>query len=509
MMNHGGDPLAPARLLALGTEELLGIVGGKRWFATRGAKPASVRVTSVVPVEFPDGRYAVTRLEVVSDGGVAAEYQLPLAVDADGRLHDATDDPTFREGLATACGRGASFEGEGVRWVVEPVGATPLVLPAGVDVRLISSEQSNTSILIGDAAILKLFRRIQPGVHPDVEVTDFLTRRHDFPHAAVLLATLRFEEDRGSTVAGMLQELVPEATDAWRYALERSAPWFSGEGGAVSSRRPKPKVRTVGDDPAEVPFQTDARRLGEVTRELHEVLASDSDDPEFAPEPADVGDVRRWGESVTRQVDEALALLERGASNGALPGDRSGEVAAVLQRRQHYLSRVEEMVEEIGDDGGFMIRHHGDYHLGQVLRSSSGQFIIIDFEGEPARPLPERRQRHSALRDVAGMLRSFSYAAATLASSAGGSIDSRTREIRAGRWERACRVAFVDGYLGAASTHEEDETGLLPEAPENVRLMIDLFEMEKVFYELAYELNNRPDWVWIPLRGIAQLTFAR
>jgi trehalose synthase-fused probable maltokinase len=166
-------------------------------------------------------------------------------------------------------------------------------------------------------------------------------------------------------------------------------------------------------------------------------------------------------------------------------------------------------VEEIGDDGGFMIRHHGDYHLGQVLRSSSGQFIIIDFEGEPARPLPERRQRHSALRDVAGMLRSFSYAAATLASSAGGSIDSRTREIRAGRWERACRVAFVDGYLGAASTHEEDETGLLPEAPENVRLMIDLFEMEKVFYELAYELNNRPDWVWIPLRGIAQLTFAR
>jgi trehalose synthase-fused probable maltokinase len=508
-MHAGGDPLAPARLLALGTGELLDVVGGKRWFATRGARPESVRVTSVIPVEFADSSFAVTRLEVVSDGGVAAEYQLPLSVDEDGRLRDATEDPAFREGLATACGRGASFEGESARWIIEPAGATPLVLPADVDVRPISGEQSNTSLLIGESAILKLFRRIQPGVHPDVEVTEFLTRRHDFPHAAVLLATLRFEDERGPTVAGMLQELVPDATDTWRHALECSAPWFRGEGDHRGVRDGRAKVRTVGDDPAEVPFATDARRLGEVTRELHEVLSSDPDDPGFAPEPADADDVQRWGESVTRQVEEALSLLERGASGGALAGDRAGEIGAVLRRRQHYLSRVMELVEEIGDDAGFMIRHHGDYHLGQVLRSSSGQFVIIDFEGEPARPLHERRQRHSALRDVAGMLRSFSYAAATLASSEGAGLDARTREIRAGRWERACRVAFVDGYLGAASPHEEDEAGLLPEAPENVRRMIDLFEMEKVFYELAYELNNRPDWVWIPLRGIAQLTFAR
>jgi predicted trehalose synthase len=145
-----------------------------------------------------------------------------------------------------------------------------------------------------------------------------------------------------------------------------------------------------------------------------------------------------------------------------------------------------------------------------VLRSSSGEFIIIDFEGEPSRPLAERRLKHSALRDVAGMLRSFAYAAAALAAEEGGKLDVPMREVLVGRWERGARLAFVDGYLaGSYEPAEEDETGLLPEDPANVERMIGLFETEKVFYELAYELNNRPDWAWIPLRGISQLMFAR
>jgi trehalose synthase-fused probable maltokinase len=505
------DPLDPARIARLETEELLGLLETRRWFAAKSGRPRAARVAAVIPVELAEGRFVITRVAVTDAAGGESQYQLPLAADGAGRLIDAVEDPTFLDGLVSLCGRGARFEHEGESWIVEPAGNTPLVLPPDAKVSVLSVEQSNTSLRVGDAAILKLFRRLQPGVNPDVEITDFLTRRHSFPHAAVLLAVLRFEGRDGNTVAGMMQELVPEAQDGWRYALECAAGYFRAGGkepGAGSSRE-KPVIDVVGKESRQPPFVTDAARLGEVTRELHEVLASDHDDEGFAPEPATGEDVAAWGSNVRRQIEGALDLLERAAGGKSIPAERSGEVTALLRRREHYLTRVEEMVESIGDDAGFLIRHHGDYHLGQVLRSSSGEFIVIDFEGEPSRPMDERRSKHSALRDVAGMLRSFSYAAATLAISEGSGLDPRTREIVAGRWERACRVAFVDAYLAAGSAEEEDEAGLLPEDPDNVRRMIDLFETEKVFYELAYELGNRPSWVWIPLRGISQLMYAR
>jgi maltose alpha-D-glucosyltransferase/alpha-amylase len=152
------------------------------------------------------------------------------------------------------------------------------------------------------------------------------------------------------------------------------------------------------------------------------------------------------------------------------------------------------------------IRVHGDYHLGQVLRAPSGEFIVIDFEGEPLRPLGERREKTSPLRDVAGMLRSFAYAAATLAISTEKKLDMPTRELRVARWERDVRGAFLDGYLATA---DEEDTGFLPEEPAHVQQLIALFETEKAFYELAYELNNRPAWAWIPMRGISKLLTAQ
>jgi maltose alpha-D-glucosyltransferase/alpha-amylase len=171
----------------------------------------------------------------------------------------------------------------------------------------------------------------------------------------------------------------------------------------------------------------------------------------------------------------------------------------LARRSERYLGLVDEIVNTIRGDAGRAIRIHGDYHLGQVLRTARDDFMIIDFEGEPARPLAERREKASPLRDVAGMLRSFAYAAATLGMEEK-SLDVGTREVRIGRWERDVREAFLRGYL-----RNDGKSKILPSDTEHTRSLLRLFETEKAFYELAYELNNRPQWTWIPMRGIAKL----
>jgi trehalose synthase-fused probable maltokinase len=178
---------------------------------------------------------------------------------------------------------------------------------------------------------------------------------------------------------------------------------------------------------------------------------------------------------------------------GRLPRELVSGAWAIARRGAVFEQRAGEAARELSADAGSKTRVHGDYHLGQVLRSGPGEFFIIDFEGEPARPLAERRARHSPLRDVAGMLRSFAYAAAA---ASGGPGDER-----AASWERTAREGFLRGYLRETSA----ATGLLPQSAENTQRLITLFETEKVFYELQYELDHRPDWVWIPLRGIATL----
>ena len=154
---------------------------------------------------------------------------------------------------------------------------------------------------------------------------------------------------------------------------------------------------------------------------------------------------------------------------------------------------------------GRLIRHHGDYHLGQVLRASDGRFMVIDFEGEPARPLEERRRKASPLRDVAGMIRSFAYAAASATMEAGGVGTSAVIETRAARWERDVRQRFLDAYLAPPSAGDGAIPHLLPGSAEDTLHLLTLFEIEKMFYELSYEIDNRPNWAWIPMRGIARL----
>ncbi|HEX5580510.1 MAG TPA: hypothetical protein VFX39_02965, partial [Gemmatimonadaceae bacterium] len=330
---------------------------------------------------------------------------------------------------------------------------------------------------------LKLYRKLEAGENPDVEITRFLTTRTHFRNTPALLGTVTFEEaGGGATVAGMLQALVPGARDAWSVALD-----------AVRTY-----MRARADDPPN-PLTGRMRDLGRVTRELHDALASGRDDAAFAPRAATVADAASWGARVRAMVHDATALLGAAREKGRLRPADVPIADAVLRRRAEVLGDVEELVIALGDHPGARIRHHGDYHLGQVLEGRDGRWMIIDFEGEPARLLAERRTPDSPLRDVAGMLRSFAYAAATGAMEAGGVGTNPAVEARAARWERAVREAFLAGY------HEPGGAPYLPADPAAATYLLMLFEMEKVFYELGYELNNRPDWAWIPLRGIGRL----
>jgi maltose alpha-D-glucosyltransferase/alpha-amylase len=514
---HTDAPVIAA-LARLSSSDLLGFLTKQRWFAAKSATPEGARVANVAVLPWGDGAFAIARVVVALGRGGGAStvvpleqtYQLPLGacasvsaevsesaliatVDAGARLtlYDAVYDPSFRRGLVDALSRALATGETPADWIIEPVGAVspPSPFAPGAPTALSAAEQSNTSIIIDDVAIVKLFRMLKPGIHPDVEVARFLTTHANFANTPALLAAIRFDDGAESTTAGMVQAYLPGAVDAWSYALDRGHAYFTAP---------------IDQDPLNE-FVADAKRLGEITRDLHESLASDDDDPAFAPDAATPEDLDRWAHRTQQSTREALALLERRLTSPDFPEGRLAEARALVKRRDHYIALINEIDDTAADDLGSCVRVHGDYHLGQVLRTATpggeGDFMIIDFEGEPSRSLAERREKTSPLRDVAGMLRSFAYAAATLAMSAGRSIDTRTREVRAARWERDVRKAFLEGYLAT----RDDGAEILPEDAGHVQKLIALFEAEKVFYELAYELNNRPTWVGIPMRGISKL----
>jgi predicted trehalose synthase len=328
----------------------------------------------------------------------------------------------------------------GARGEVVPTptrGATP-ALAADVPARRLDGEQSNTSVIFGDALILKHFRRLAVGVNPDVEVTGFLTERTSFRHTPRLVGSLDYRDAAGAWALAMAEELVGDSRDGWRWLLGRLA----------------------GGDPALGALST----LGRRTAELHLALASDPREPAFTPEPISAGDVAAWTAAVQAQLDAAGLALGGRLPDGVPARLDSTDLAGLV--------------------GAAKLRHHGDFHLGQTLAVRDGEdFAIIDFEGEPLRPLAERRLKHTPLRDVAGLLRSLGYAAASARAPAG--------------WEAAAREAFVTAYRETARP-----APFLPATDAALTRALAVLEVEKAAYEIVYEANNRPDWVAIPVRGL-------
>lgn len=491
------DALDPAVVRGLAPGDLARWLVTRRWFGAKGRPPAEARITEVIPVQWGGDRAVVTRLLTTDPLGAELSYQLPLVARAgvpnderaagavvariaagpvEGVLMDALEDPGFRARLGAALGEGAAFEGDGARWTIDPVGPPTRgldALPSAVS----RAEQSNTSVRFGDRAMLKLFRRLEHGENPDVEIGTFLTTHTTFQHTPAVLGVIHYCDAAGASyVTGMLSRFVTGARDGWAIALDE----------ARAALRSAPGDGTTA-------FASEASRIGRMTRDLHAALASSPDTPGFRIDPVSLGDAEQWERAGRVAIEGALTLL--GERAGTLPKPHQAMARAIASRRAAALERLGDVAARVRSSLGAggtsplrKTRHHGDYHLGQVLRGEKGVWFIVDFEGEPSRPLSERRALSSPLRDVAGMLRSFAYAAATAAAERGGlGVDAKT-EIAAARWERDVRAAFLAGYDASADDP-----------------LIALFEMEKLFYELRYELNNRPEWVWIPLRGIARL----
>ena len=492
------------QLRTIGEADLAAWLAARRWFGSKAANAKHARILDSVKLPSVSANLALCRLTAELGDGRVERYQLPLMVleseeqpqnalarvKADGAsawLCDAAGSAHFARALLGAYTSDAEVSEGGTSWrfTLEP-GVNGAAL-ADTTPEPLTGEQSNSSIRCGNVAMLKLYRKLEAGPHPEVEMTRYLTRVAGFDHVPQLLGVASVNDGHGgSEVVSMLQALVPNAEDCWDRSVGHARKYMSAPG--------------EGDPPN--PFGAEALELGRVTREMHEALAAAAvDDISMLPQDADVEDVATWVRSARTAVFSTLDLLADAREAGRLEGPAAAAADAVLRRRKELVSGLDDVEPTVKGDGGLCIRIHGDYHLGQVLRGGDRRFWIMDFEGEPARLLAERRGQHSALRDVAGMLRSFAYAAATAARLVGGVGVNPVVELRLSRWERAARAAFIEGYEKAAPAGST----LLPRDDHARSRLLDMFEAEKVFYELAYELNNRPEWTWIPLRGIARL----
>jgi len=510
----------------------------QRWFGDKARRIKNVRIlesiplpakrptTHILPVEvaFTEGDpriyvSAFTLLDKADAGGhLGQNLNRILARVRDGRnqtlgyLADAMLTPDFPRWLLGACARRQAFEtaGGSVLFHPEPVFRRLREEAEGdLEPRPLRGEQSNSSVIFGERFILKLFRRLEPGINPDQEIGHVLTRK-GFEHTPPLAAAFEYHPHHREPMSlGLVQGFVPNHGDAWEYTQGALADYFER---ALAHPEDLPELVAPAEHlletasrPAEEeafvvgPFLESARLLGRRTAGMHIALSAVRELSAFAPEAFTSLYKRSLYQSMRNLSGRVFRTLGRSLSGLR---DEERELADLLIRRKTDLMERFRGVLNLADPG-LKFRIHGDYHLGQVLYTG-GDFIIIDFEGEPARPLSERRKKYSPLRDVAGMLRSFHYAAyaGLHRQRAVGMARGTEREKGVDLAEFWCRwvsAAFLGDYLAAAGVE-----GFLP-ASADLGPFLEIFLLEKAVYELGYELNNRPDWVAIPLRGLARL----
>ena len=427
--------------------ELIDFVTSQRWFGSKTREVMHSTIVDRAMLREEDPPLELLLVETRFETGTHETYQLLAGEDHE---LDALADPRQVRELVHMMRTNTKLPaGEGI---VEFASVEPF---AGVghelrEARAVGAEQSNTSIVFDEELILKVFRRLEAGINPELELLRFLTE-HEFENIAQLDGWYAYAGRQMDATLGILQQFVA-GEDGWDRALA-----------------------TLGGEAER--FLDSLRRLGEATGRMHAVLGSDVDDPAFCPEDTS-------GESLgllTATVDEEIESIFMD-----LPEDNP-ELEPIRGRGEEVRERLR-MLTNLGG-AGRVIRHHGDFHLGQTLWADD-DWVILDFEGEPARSLPERRRKRSPLRDVAGMLRSFAYAAS--AAPLQRSVDPPAD------WEERARTQFLEGY------GQTVDQRLVPSGA-SLDKLLRVFELEKAVYELRYELNNRPDWVKIPVAGIVRM----
>lgn len=507
-----------------------------RWFGgkSRQVKDASVLETvpfpfntatayfTLVKVNYLEGEpeiYALPLTHTCGDDMARVQAEFPQAVvaaiksrEGDCLLYEATWEADFRLALLDGVSHRRHFRGqEGELWLT-PTSAfrhIQVLCKPAMPSQIMKAEQSNTSINYGDLFILKLLRKAEEGVNLDLELGRFLTEKTSFVHNPPVAGALEYRRDRQepSITLGILHGFVPNQGDAWKYTLDVVDHFYET---ALTCQVETPTEKLAGkpwtvlaqEEPPPLALELigayleSARLLGERTAEMHLALASRYDDPNFAPEPFTGLYQRSLFQSIRNLASRTFQLMRSRLKH--LPEEVRKEATLVLEREGEIFQRLHALLER--RISGLRIRVHGDFHLGQVLYTGK-DFIIIDFEGEPARSLSERRLKRSALRDVAGMLRSFHYAANHIIMAKNvRREDSARLEKWADFWQMWVSAVYLQEYCRRAGRGE-----FLPKQEGELLVLLNALVLEKAVYELGYELNNRPDWVKLPLRGILQL----
>jgi maltose alpha-D-glucosyltransferase / alpha-amylase len=506
----------------------------QRWFAGKSRRIESTRVVDWVLLN--GSQSALAMVEVQFESGAPDTYVTPLAMTfgddtdalqrtapnaviapivsgkAPGLLHDGVFDDKTCEALFSLIEKGLEVTGRRTRIsgvhgkaFQDVLGKTEDSLP----VRRGSAEQSNTSILYGDRFILKLFRRLESGLNPDAEIGRYLTEKTNFKQIPPFAGSIEYMPEQGAEPAtlGMLQGLVANEGDGWKWTLEELDRYYEThaatmlpetindelENPVALSERP---ASELARDHVGIYLES-AATLGRRTAELHLALASPTEDRTFAPEPLTAQDLEALLVDLRQRAAGVFDLLKERVS---YLSDEVVEIAAtVLSQRRRLLDQFSALRSD--NIRTLRTRIHGDYHLGQVLKVKT-DFVILDFEGEPARPLAYRRGKQCPLKDVAGMLRSFSYAAhASLINyTTRRSEDVARLDPWAQLWEHSVAAEFLRAYRNTAQGAE-----FLPLVSADLRRLLDIFLLDKALYEVLYELNSRPAWVRIPLLGILSL----
>jgi trehalose synthase-fused probable maltokinase len=426
---------------------LIDFVTNQRWFGSKTRDVIHASVIDGAVLRDTEPRLELQLVEIRFDTGTHETYQL---LTDDGGF-DAIGDPRqVRELVHMMRGSARVPARDGVVEFATAQGSTGIASELR-EARQISGEQSNTSIVFDEQLILKVFRRLEAGINPELELLRFLTER-GFENIAQLAGWYAYGGKQMDATLGILQQFVPTGEDGWERALDAIVAHDEG-------------------------FLDTLRRLGEVTGKMHTILAADTTDPNFCPEATSAESLGLLTATVDEEIESVFTDLP----------DDAEELEPIRGRGEEVRERLR-LLTNLGG-AGRVIRHHGDFHLGQTLWNGD-DWVILDFEGEPARSLPERRRKRSPLRDVAGMLRSFAYAHSAAQVLRGTEAPSD--------WEQRARDEFLEGY------RDTIDQSLVPSGASMDKLL-RVFELEKAVYELRYELNNRPDWVRIPVAGIVRM----
>jgi maltose alpha-D-glucosyltransferase/alpha-amylase len=503
-------------------------LSAQRWFAGKGREIGRTEVIDQDEWVTERGRWLLGMAHVLFEDGGEQYYAMPLALAWEdggveriqglmhctlarvrqranvGVLYDAYWDDDFCRSVVASMGRADEVAlSRGGKLVFAGTVAFTASDPASLEVEHPSFEQSNTLAILGRRWVLKGYRHLRHGINPEIEVGRFLTEVSPFPHIAPVAGSLEHRDAEGRVTAlALLQAYVENQGSGWNYTVEYLGRFLDSTLASVS-------VEAAANDPGPPALSLDfwsqtphagflalIGTLGKRTGELHAALGRPSGDPAFEPEPIEAADLLAWRTRVRKDIDQTLDQLA--ARHDELPEATWPDVDAVLAYRGRLVERVD--ASEAPAQGA-KSRYHGDYHLGQVLLVAH-DFVIVDFEGEPFRPLSERRAKHSPLRDVAGMLRSFHYAGAVaLQHATAERPEDRARlEPCIQVWREQTEHAFLAAYfeaIRACATCIAD--------PASAQRLIELFLMEKALYEVRYELDSRPEWVRIPCAGLVQI----